>query len=217
MMLVVAIGTGASPTSASSTLPTAGVTLHHEHQQAPAGGPQLVHGAIADVLVRVRGGAVCSGTPITGTRYVVTAAHCVLDRNGNAAARTIVRDGVTYPATAVLVDRRYFHEPKAQFDAAVLVTAHVLPGTWPPSELPYRPGARSRSPGSRQSTATTLCCEERGLHDVPVPKGATGKFIKIESMPAGCTVPTMSLTVTGNRVIDRLRIDPRRIRGRAVR
>ena len=115
-------------TSASSTHPTAGVTLHDAPQHVSAGGPRLVHGAVADVLVRVRGGAVCSGTPITGTVYVVTAAHCVLDRRGNAAARTVVRDEVTYSATAVLVDDRYFDELKVQFDAAVLVMDQVVPG-----------------------------------------------------------------------------------------
>ena len=103
------------------------MTLHDEISRDP-GGHRLVHGAIADVLVRVRGGVVCSGTPITGTRYVVTAAHCVLDSHGNAAARTVVRDGVSYTATAVLVDSRYFDEPTAQFDAAVLVMDQVIPG-----------------------------------------------------------------------------------------
>ena len=59
---------------------------------------------MADVLVRIRGGGPCSGTPITGTRFVATAAHCVLDRDGNVESRTVVRDGVEYRAVAVLVD-----------------------------------------------------------------------------------------------------------------
>ena len=39
-----------------------------------------------------------------------------------------------------------------------------------------------------------------GPHDRPSPKGATGKVIMIESALAGCTVPTVSLSVTGNQV-----------------
>src|SRR6476646_7639458 len=43
--------------------------------------PELFHGGAADVIVRLHG-EVCSGTPITGTVYVVTAAHCVLTDTG---------------------------------------------------------------------------------------------------------------------------------------
>ena len=197
VMLVVGAMAGASPTGASST---AGVTLHDAHHQVPGGGPRLVHGAIADVLVRVRGGAVCSGTPITGTVYVVTAAHCVLDGQGNAAARTVVRDGVTYAATAVLVDDRYFDEPKAQLDAAVLVMDQVVPGTSATigAAIPTTGSVTIAGFQSLDSDGTLL--RGKGLHDVPVPKGATGNLIKIESAPAGCTVPTVSLSVTGSRV-----------------
>ena len=155
---------------------------------------------MADVLVRVRGGAVCSGTPITGTVYVVTAAHCVLDRRGNAAARTVVRDGVTYAVTAVLVDDRYFDEPTPRLDAAVLVMDQVVPG---PSAII---GAAVPTTGSVTiagfqplDTDGTLL-RGSGPHDAPVPKGATGHLIKIESAAAGCTVPTVSLAVTVSRV-----------------
>ena len=44
---------------------------------------------VADLLVRTTGG-VCSGTPITGTNYVVTAAHCVLTTSGEVTQRTVV-------------------------------------------------------------------------------------------------------------------------------
>ena len=74
----------------------------------------------------VRGGGVCSGTPITGTRYVATAAHCVLDRNGRPARRTVVRDGVTHDVAAVWVDTRYPDDPT--LDAAILELDRILPG-----------------------------------------------------------------------------------------
>src|SRR5215211_4999718 len=106
--LMVGTMVDSSPIGAISADATAAITLHDAHHQEPEIGPRLLHGAIAEALVRVGGGAVCSGTPIAGTVYVVTAAHCVLDREGNAAARTVVRDGVTYSTRAVLVDDRYF-------------------------------------------------------------------------------------------------------------
>jgi hypothetical protein len=53
--------------------------------------PHVLSGGVGDVIVRIRGG-VCSGTPITGTRYVVTAAHCVLTSSGEVTKRVVVRD-----------------------------------------------------------------------------------------------------------------------------
>src|SRR6187431_2568252 len=58
-------------------------------------GPHLLEGDIADLIVPFHGG-LCSGTPITGTVYVVTAAHCVLTRSGEVRKRAVVRDGVLY-------------------------------------------------------------------------------------------------------------------------
>ena len=176
------------------------MTLHAAHQQRPSDGPRLVHGAIADVLVRVRGGAVCSGTPITGTLYVVTAAHCVLDRHGDAARRTVARDGVSYTARAVLVDDRYFDEPTAQFDAAVLVMDQVLPGTSATIGAFIPTGGSVTIAGFQSLDSDGTLLRGKELHDVPLPKGEVGNLITIESMPAGCTVSTMSLSVTGARV-----------------
>lgn len=199
-LLVVGTMAGASPTGAMATPSPDAVTLHDAHRHAPAGGPRLVQGAIADVLVQVRGGAVCSGTPITGTVYVVTAAHCVLDRHGSTPARTVVRDGVKYSATAVLVDERYFDEPEPQFDAAVLVMGDVLPGTSVTvgSAIPTTGSITIAGLQPLDSDGTLL--RGTGPHDRPLPKGATGGAVKIDSAPAGCTVPTTSLSVAGSRV-----------------
>ena len=95
--------------------------------EASLGRPHLIDDAYADVLVRLRGG-VCSGTPITGTVYVVTAAHCVLTDSGEVTRKTVVRDHVRYPAVAVLVDTDYAKHPSAALDAAVLIMAQVIPG-----------------------------------------------------------------------------------------
>jgi hypothetical protein len=165
-----------------------------------ARGPQLVRGAIADVLVRVRGGGVCSGTPITDTVYVVTAAHCVLDRRGHAGARTVVRDGITYAATAVLVDDRYTQHPQPQRDAAVLVLDAVMPGPSATVGVALPSAGSVTIAGFQALDSDGTLLRGKGPHDVLVPKGATGSLIKIESAAAGCTVPTASLSITTTRV-----------------
>ena len=85
-----------SPASADAFSP-AGTDVAHDsfHSISMLDGPRVIGGDVADVLIRVRGGAFCSGTPISGTVYVVTAAHCVLDHEGRVAPRSVVRDGVT--------------------------------------------------------------------------------------------------------------------------
>ena len=93
----------------------------------PPHGPHLIDDAFTDVTVRLHGG-VCTGTPITGTVYVITAAHCVLTESGEVTRRTIVRDHVRYPAVAVLVNTDYAAHPSARLDAAVLIMAQVIPG-----------------------------------------------------------------------------------------
>jgi hypothetical protein len=89
--------------------------------------PHLIDDRTGDVVVRIQG-HVCSGTPITGTVYVVTAAHCVLNERGDVVQRTVVRDHVWYPAVDVLVDTRYHDRPSEALDAAVLVMARPIPG-----------------------------------------------------------------------------------------
>jgi hypothetical protein len=186
-ILVVSAVMGASPTDASST-----------QQAAPR--PRLVHGAVADVLVRVYGSKACSGTPITGTRYVVTAAHCVLDRDGEAAAATVARDGVTYPAVAVLVDDHYLDAPTAQLDAAVLVMGQVMPdpSATVGAAIPTTDALTIAGLQSLDSDGTLL--RGKHPHDRLTPNGVTGTYIKIASAPAGCTVPIASLSLRGNQV-----------------
>jgi hypothetical protein len=92
-------------------------------------GRRVLDGRLADVVVRVTGGIACTGTPITGTPFVVTAAHCVLDQRGEiAGGRTVLRGGVEYPAVAVIVDREYHATQSTRLDAAVLVMDQPIPG-----------------------------------------------------------------------------------------
>jgi hypothetical protein len=81
-------------------------TLAGDPSAAEQARPHVLHDAIANVLVRVDGSTVCSGTPLTDTPFVVTAAHCVLDPAGGVSAVIVSRDGVERAPTEILVDER---------------------------------------------------------------------------------------------------------------
>lgn len=166
----------------------------------PLARPHLLGGDdVAHLLVRLAGG-VCSGTPIAGTVYVVTAAHCVLTNSGDVRQRTVVRDHRRYPAVAVLVDTDYHDHPTAETDAAVLILAHPLPG---PSA---RVGATLPDSGDLtlagfqplDTDGSLLRDKDRISH--PVPKGATGT-VTLEYRPAACVTPASELDVTPARVM----------------
>jgi hypothetical protein len=163
-------------------------------------GPRVLDDDVADLIVRLHGG-VCSGTPITGTVYVVTAAHCVLTETGEITRRTIVRDHIRYSAVAVLVDTDYFDRPSAELDAAVLIMAQVIPG---PS---VRLGSGVPATGQVTLAGFQPIDSDGGLlrgdspDDHPLPKGATGTRIGIPYGPAGCVVPASALDVSPARVM----------------
>ncbi len=201
LMVVVGAVAGPSSAGASSTHATTAPILHDAHHQVRAGGPRLVHGAIAEVLVRVRGGAVCSGTPITGTVYVVTAAHCVLDDHGEiSSTRTVLRAGVRYEAVSVLVDKRYHDSPGTARDAAVLEMNRVIPG----------PSARLADSSWAQGPFTLAGFQPldtdgsllRGTRfdNRPHPQHVGGGVIEIETAAAGCIHRRSDLAITTTQI-----------------
>ena len=151
--------------------------------------PHLLHDALSGVVVRLQG-HVCSGTPITGTVYVVTAAHCVLTDDGEVTQRTVVRDHIRYPAVAVLVDTDYHDHPSEDLDAAVLIMAQVIPG---PSV-----GVGSALP---DSGSVTLAGFQPLDSDGSLFRGsrrhdAAGKESVLPYRPAGCSDPVDALDVS---------------------
>jgi hypothetical protein len=178
-------------TASAAGGPTASVTERHPH---------VLHGAVADVLVRVHGGGACSGTPIRGTRNVVTAAHCVLDPDGRPGRRTVERDGIQYPAVAVLVDTRYHGQPEARFDAAVLVLERPLPGPAATIAEALPTSGSVTLAGFQALDSDGSLLRGSGPHDALRPKGATGNLISIATAPAGCVQPVAALTVTATVV-----------------
>ena len=162
-------------------------------------GPHLLEGDVADVIVPLFGG-LCSGTPIAGTPYVVTAAHCVLTDSGDVRQRSVVRDGVVYRSTSVFVDTRYHDNPIVELDAAVLVLEEIIPG--PSAQLGL---------ALPESGWVTLAgfqpIDEHGALVRPdettgqtAPKPGVGRPVDEAIHPAGCVESVQSLTVTAVRV-----------------
>jgi hypothetical protein len=162
--------------------------------------PHLLDGVLADAIVRLRGGA-CSGTPIAGTVYVVTAAHCVLTERGDVTRRTIVRDDATYTAVAVLVDTHYHDHPTSQLDAAVLVMDQVIPGpgTRVGSALPD--SGKVALAGFQPVDADGKLLRGRRLGGHALPRESTGIAVEVSYRPAGCVDSASSLDVSDARVM----------------
>jgi hypothetical protein len=168
---------------------------------APApDGPQLLDDAIGDLVVRLHG-SVCSGTPISGTVYVVTAAHCVLTNSGVVTTRrTVVRDTVRYSAVEVLVDTRYHDHPSVVLDAAVLVMDRVIPGPSAQVGLTLPATGRMTLAGFQPIDNGSLL-RGHDIHDRTLPRDATGTLIKVPYRPAGCVVDASTIDVSAARVM----------------
>jgi Trypsin len=185
--------------AAASVAPVTTITTSATAATSSAPTPQRISGVVADVLVQIRGGSVCSGMPITGTRFVITAAHCVLDRDGNVGNRTVVRDGVEYRSVSVLVDTSYNDNRVAALDGAVLVMSEPIPGPSATlgSAVPATGSVTLAGFQSLDSDGSLL--RGSGPHDVPIPQAAQdvdGGVIHLETAPAGCTNDATSVEVT---------------------
>jgi hypothetical protein len=129
----------------------------------------------------------------------MTAAHCVLERDGTVASRTVIRDGVEYPVAAVLVDVRYHDTPVAALDAAVLVMNDPIPG--PSATL----GTRMPLAGDVTLVGFQPIDSDGSLlrgsnpHNLPLPAAAKqghGGVVEIETAPAGCHNDVTTIEVT---------------------
>ena len=142
---------------------------------------------VADVLVRIRGGGVCTGTPITGTRFVVTAADCVLDADGAVGGSTKVRrEGVDYTPVSVLVNRDYRDSPGPLLDAAVLVMDRIIPGPSAALGDEFPTEGPLTVAGFQPLDADGSLLRGTRIEDRPLPQGAVGGVVKIDTAVAGC-------------------------------
>jgi hypothetical protein len=196
IVLVIVIAGLAVPAPATA----AGAVLVDRDIGEPGRRPHVLAGDIARVLVRIGGGPACSGTPITGTTYVVTAAHCVLDPGGAPGARSVHRAGHVYPALSVLVDASYRGAPSPRLDAAVLVMGEPIPG---PSAAVGQRFPRSGSvtlAGHQPLDTDGSLLRGATPDDRPRPSGAIGSIIVLESAAAGCVHPVTVVDVTEARI-----------------
>jgi hypothetical protein len=153
-------------------------------------GPTGIAGPVADALVEVRGARLCSGTPVTGTSLIATAAHCVIDRNGRVAAgiEVIVGRNVVEPRS-VIVDLGYHSDRGPGRDAAFLVMPS--PATGASADLGVTlPGAGDVIVAGFQP----IVVDERPSGDV------TGNVVIVERQPAGCLVSATAARVTATQV-----------------
>jgi hypothetical protein len=157
--------------------------------------PHVLDDDVAAVIVRVFGSSVCSGTPIAGTRFVTTAAHCVLDPDGAVSPVTVVRDGAEYAPRAVLVNPHYLDAPSAQLDAAVLIMDRPIagPAATLGETLPVR-GLVTLAGFQPIDTDGTLL-RGKSASDLPDPKGFDGGVIEIQSRPSGCVDRASSIEI----------------------
>ena len=173
-------------------------TVHHFDGDVTR--PHVLTTELADLLVHVGGGATCTGTPITGTTFIVTAAHCILDNNGQVGSRTVQRDGVEYIPVSVLVNPAYHHSPGPLLDAAVLVMDQSIPG--PSATLgDALPSVGLVTLAGFQPLDTDGSLLRGTRYDNrPLPKSATGGVVTIDSTATGCSQPVADLEITDTQV-----------------
>jgi hypothetical protein len=165
--------------------------------------PRFATAEEASILVRVRGQGVCTGAPIMGTKYVVTAAHCVLDKKTwELSTRYDVRveyNDQRFDVDHVLVDLEAQPHDGAmhpEIDVAVLVLRTEIPGVG--VELGVDKDALS---GATLVALQTLATKDSFLRptdykSLKAPKGASNSgVITYEAAPAACTVSAPEIEV----------------------
>ena len=151
------------------------------------GRPHVLDTQLANVIVRIRGGAVCTGTPITGTRFVVTAAHCVLNADGGVVRfRQVLRDGVVYTPVSVLVNPAYHKSPGPLLDAAVLVMDQILPGPSATLGDEFPSDGLVTLAGFQPLDTDGSLLRGTRYDNLPLPKGATGGVVRTNTAAVGC-------------------------------
>ncbi len=162
--------------------------------------PHVLDGDVAEVIVRVRGSSVCSGTPITGTRLVITAAHCVLDAPATSRPSPSCATVWNTRHRRSSLNPRYPDAPSAHLDAAVLVLNRAIPGpaatlgdTLPTQGLVTLAGFQPIDTDGALLRGTSY-------DDRPIPKGVTGGVVEIESLPSGCVHRASSIEIAVNQL-----------------
>src|SRR4051794_32510875 len=185
---------------AQSTTAAVGTVDRDLFEDIRASRPHRIDDDVAHLIVRLIGNT-CTGTPITGTVYVVTAAHCVLTKSGEVTQRTIVRDHVRYPAVAVLVNTEYHDHPSAANDAAVLIMAQQIPGPSARIGIALPETGELTLAGFQPLDSDGSLLRGRNVDEHPRPKGASGTTDLLTYEPAACVTSASALDVDDTRVM----------------
>jgi hypothetical protein len=169
-------------------------------REAHASRPHVIATDIADVIVRIRGGAVCSGTPITGTTFVVTAAHCVLDHDGRLGSRKVVRNGVEYTPVSALIHPQYHLSTGPALDVAVLVMDQRIPGPSATVGRVLPTVGRVTLVGFQPIDTDGSLLRGTRYNNRPLPKGSAGGVVTIHTAAAGCVQDASDLEITDTQV-----------------
>jgi hypothetical protein len=189
---------GASPGITADLASPSGSTVALDRELS---GPHVLDTRVGEVIVRVQGSAVCSGTPLTGTKFVVTAAHCVLDENGAVDGHTkVLRYGVEYTPLSVLVNPEYHSSPSPLLDPAVLVMDQIITG--PSATLADRFPTQGLVTVAGLQPLDTDGSLLRGTRpdNRPLPGGAEHGIFKIGAAAAGCVHLASEAELTDERV-----------------
>ena len=199
-VLATAISALASATGAAPTVPEAPVRDGTD-SVADLAQPHVLEGDVADIIVRVRGSSLCSGTPINGARLVITAAHCVLDGAGDVTTVTVERDEVEYVPRTILVSPRHYDPPRPHEDAAVLVMGRALPGPTATLGDVLPTQGHVTLAGLQPIDRDGALLRGTSYNDRPEPSGAKGAaIVVIESRPAGCLDHATSIDVAAGQL-----------------
>ena len=221
-----AVDADPSPPDAAEGAPSPPSTpLVMQQPVCPTPPPQTPHrlrSASANAIVRVRGSAFCTGTPIAGTELVVTAAHCVLGTKkvGLSATSIVLADGTERAASAVFVNLDYHVAPSPRLRrprCSSWPTTSPGPPRSISDQLPeHRRARRGRTPTRSTPTAPSSPRDETLTTDL-LRNGATGPITTTSSAPAGCVLDRTELSISEGPPHGTVRPHPRRIRRGTLR
>ena len=128
---------------------------------------------------------------------MVTAAHCVIDDDGEVAgSRTVLRHGVAYSVEAVLINPEYRDSPIPRFDAAVLVLDRIIPGPSATLGDAFPADGLATLAGLQPLDTDGSLLRGTRYDNRPHPSGATGVVTRIRSAAVGCESPVTALEIT---------------------
>ena len=124
----------------------------------------------------------------------------MLDADGEVSRRTVVRDGVEYTVAKVLVNPKYHDSPGPLLDAAVLIMDQAIEGPSATLGNVFPAQGRVTLAGFQALDSDGSLLRGTRYDNRPLPRGATGGVIQIDSAAAGCVHLVSDLEITSTAV-----------------